>query len=211
MRVSKKLWALLLMLGVALVIASPSATGAPGDGITGSDHDFSTKAYTTEICNVCHTPHNAISGQTLLWNHTLSTATYTLYDSTTIDATDLGQPGGVSKLCLSCHDGTVAIDSFGGQTGTNFVGGSKDFGTDLSNDHPISFTYDGTLATADGELSTPVGDLVGEDATIKFPLFAGKLECATCHDVHNGAETKAGGLLRMANTNSTLCLNCHTK
>ncbi len=51
----------------------------------------------------------------LLWNHALSTATYTMYDNTwspTITGAQDAQPTGHSKLCLGCHDGTVGIDTF---------------------------------------------------------------------------------------------------
>lgn len=68
----------------------------------------------TEICVYCHTPHGGTKGATPLWNRKLSSATYTPYTSSSLDAAailggPLGQPGGSSKLCLSCHDGTLAI------------------------------------------------------------------------------------------------------
>jgi hypothetical protein len=98
----------------------------------------------------------------------------------------MGQPSGVSKLCLSCHDGTVAEDSFGGQVGTTFMSGSALVGTDLSNDHPISFTYDDTLAGNDGGLYPPSTTNSGLGGTIAADmLFGGSMECGSCHDVHN--------------------------
>ncbi|MBW2998527.1 cytochrome C, partial [Candidatus Woesearchaeota archaeon] len=78
--------------------------------ITNSAHDFSAETWNAsgEICITCHTPHNEIaSADSPLWNHELSTETYTLYTnavSSTFDATTT-QPDGSSKLCLSCHDG----------------------------------------------------------------------------------------------------------
>src|SRR5215467_14092620 len=54
----------------------------------------------SEVCYFCHTPHRG-TGQTPLWNHTLSSVTYTPYSSSTAKAT-IGQPTGASKLCLSC-------------------------------------------------------------------------------------------------------------
>lgn len=72
-----------------------------------------TKEWMVEVCVFCHTPHGATLGARPLWNRALSTATYTPYAATSLDATYiqgvLGQPGGSSKLCLSCHDGTLAI------------------------------------------------------------------------------------------------------
>ena len=117
--------------------------------ITGSSHDFSGQSWNpgganAEICVVCHTPHNANTSvvNAPLWNHALSaTATYTMYSSATMNAVTTGQPDGSSKLCLSCHDGTVALENFGGVTsGTHLMTGNAAVGSgaNLSNDHPIS-------------------------------------------------------------------------
>jgi len=182
--------------------------------ITGSEHDFSGKSWSGgEICIVCHTPHNAdtsVAGAPL-WNHEVTVATFTLYSGPgTLNATDMGQPAGVSKLCLSCHDGTVALDSFSGSTGSEYMTGSELLGTDLSNDHPISFTYDAALATADGGLFDPTTQSSGLGGTIDVDLLMGnKLECSSCHDVHD----KYGNskLLVVSNAGSALCMTCHDK
>ncbi|PKN59184.1 MAG: cytochrome C [Deltaproteobacteria bacterium HGW-Deltaproteobacteria-14] len=200
----------------ALVLAlslSPTEQTARGE-IRGSEHDFSSQGWASgEICLPCHTPHNADQSvtQAPLWNHAVTTASFTVYSSPTLQAT-VAQPGGSSKLCLSCHDGTVAIDSFGGTTGTTMVTGAANVGTDLSNDHPVSFTYDATLAASDGRLVDPAADGDTNPDTVGMsspyvPLFAGKLECASCHDPHNG--TSIEGLLRVSNAGSGLCLKCH--
>ncbi len=60
-----------------------------------------------EVCVFCHTPHSAATTQAL-WNRDLPPVTYTLYTSSTLEAT-LKQPTGASRLCLSCHDGTTAL------------------------------------------------------------------------------------------------------
>jgi len=149
-----------------------------------------------------------------LWNHEVTTElAYTLYSSSTLDATP-GQPSGVSKLCLSCHDGTVAVDAFGGAAGTTTIDaigtGSGDFGTDLSNDHPISFLYTTALSVTDGGLMDPSTDPSGIIGTIAADmLFSDSMECASCHDVHNAAGNTA--LLLIDNANSDLCLTCHDK
>ena len=182
--------------------------------ITGSAHDFSAATWNTsnqEICIVCHTPHNATTlPDAPLWNHAISTATYTLYASGTLNAT-MGQPDGSSKLCLSCHDGTVAIANYGGVTnGTVFMTGANLVGTDLSNDHPVSFLYDAALATADPGLRNPTTALSGLGGTISANmLISGKMQCSSCHDVHNGAGVAK--LLLKSNTGSALCLTCHNK
>ena len=185
--------------------------------ISGSAHDFSSETWSdNEICKPCHTPHNAdmTVPDSPLWNHEVTTATFTPYaGSGTLDATDLGQPNGVSRLCLSCHDGTVALDSFGATpSSTEFLapGDTAYLSSDLRNDHPISFTYDDALAGTDGELYLPSTATSGLGGTIAADmLFSGNLECASCHDVHNA--TGVPRLLLKSNAASALCLTCHNK
>jgi predicted CXXCH cytochrome family protein len=194
----------------AMLLLVAFATASQGQGITGSKHDFSSASWngSGQICKPCHTPHDAMTGLEPLWNHALSTATYTTYSSATMNAT-VGTPDGSSKLCLSCHDGTVALENFSGRTnGTNMLSGTDNLGTALSNDHPVSFTYDGSLATADGGLKTPTSTSF-VDAGSTVPLFNGKMQCATCHDVHNSQNISK--LLVKSNASSALCLSCHNK
>ncbi len=177
-------------------------------GIQGSEHDFSGQGWSGgEICVVCHTPHNANTtvNDAPLWNHEVTATSFTTYSTSTLDGA-IGAPDGVSKLCLSCHDGTVAIDNFGATTnGSNFVTGSENLGTDLGDDHPISVTYD---AAADGELH-PTTTSVSGIGTIDDMLYSSKVECASCHDVHNS--TNNTNLLVVDNSGSALCLTCHDK
>ncbi len=185
--------------------------GANAQTIVGSDHDFSGENWnnTGEICLPCHTPHNSLSTLVPLWNHATSASTFTLYTSVTLDAS-VGQPSAASLACLSCHDGTVALDSFGGNTGNNFMSGGDNLGNDLSNDHPVSFAYDAALATADGGLFNPATANSGLGGTIANDLLlGGQVECASCHDVHNGSGLSK--LLRVNNNSSALCLTCHDK
>ena len=213
----KKLVVLLAAMALMTGFASVSLAT-----IQGSAHDFSGFPNARgEICLPCHAPHNNQDvTEAPLWNHEVTQAVYTLYTSPTLDAGTppgtLDQPGGVSKLCLSCHDGTVAIDAFGGQPGSIFLPPSspRNLGTDLSNDHPISFVYDTDLAQRDGGLfapeTTPSGitGTAGGSITEEM-LFATRLECASCHDVHN--EFNNDDLLLKPNGNSALCLTCHDK
>jgi predicted CXXCH cytochrome family protein len=202
---------ILLVTAAALAGSVRSASAAT---ISGTPHDLSGKGWgTTELCKFCHTPHLAqtVTGAPL-WNHQTTTATYTLYTSATFQGTST-QPGPTSKLCLSCHDGTVAVDSFanGGvinagthlMSSTNLVGASGS----LASDHPIAFTYDAALATADGHLVTPASSSY-VDAARQIPLFGAKMECASCHSTHDNTYTK---FLRTSNAGSALCLKCHVK
>lgn len=198
--------------------------------IAGSKHDFSStgtstyKGASNQVCVYCHAPHN-VQVNVPLWNRAANTSTYTIYSSTGLDGVT-GQPGSVSKLCLSCHDGTVAIDAFGGSTGTATnkipttssanLGGAT--GLDLSNDHPVGITYTAATATADGSLYDPTTHLIGSGPLATFTidakmLSATKVECASCHDVHNSTAGTAveSKLLRVTTVGSALCLACHKK
>lgn len=158
-----------------------------------------------EICRPCHTPHNASTEVGYLWNHQLSSATWTLHD----DADSASVMSGTSRLCLSCHDGTVAIDSYGGLTGSVFLTGNKSLGTDLSNDHPIGVDYP-TDASAynqpdvDGFITDPVETPTGQAAQLED----GKVQCASCHMAH-ASNAPFGMFLRVDNTGSALCMTCH--
>jgi len=197
---------------VLLVSIFVFATTLSFGQIAGTAHDFSGQAWnsTGEICIVCHTPHNAsgVAGAPL-WNHSTTSTVFTLYTSGTMDAV-AGQPSASSLLCLSCHDGTVALENFSGTTtGTNMIAGPFLVGTNLSNDHPISITYDAALATADGGLFNPTTTNSGMGSTITNDmLISNQLQCASCHDVHGTAYTS---LLRVSNAGSALCLTCHNK
>ena len=161
-----------------------------------------------DICIFCHAPHNT-TGLAPLWNHDLSAAIYTPYSSSTLKAT-VGQPTGASKLCLSCHDGTVALGMVANRSATipmqsgvtTIPSGRTRIGTDLSAHHPISFTYDAVLATAQGELRDPA-TLLQEVRLDR----SGQLQCTSCHDPHNN---QYGNFLVKDNTGSALCLKCHT-
>lgn len=219
-------WAWMAAASLLLALGATSAQAVIGS-VVNSKHDFSAtgpsatyKGTSTQVCIYCHAPHNNASAGSLLWNRALSAATYTLYTNSTLDAT-VGQPGAVSKLCLSCHDGTIAIDSFGGATGTKMVTGSPLLGTDLSNDHPIGFTYNAALVTNDPGLravSTAATIGTGNVGTIESKMLTGtagsaQMECTSCHDVHNSVSGTAveAKLLKITTVGSALCTTCHIK
>lgn len=182
--------------------------------ISGSDHDFRGETWNPsgQICQACHTPHNAapsVSGFSgLLWNHDLTTATFTMYTSLTLDGAIDATPGGTSLMCLSCHDGTVGLGDFDGGSGGSPMTGGALIGTDLRGEHPISIVYD----VSDAGLN-PTSASLGSQ-TILSVLEGGKLECSSCHDVHNSPTevfSGAGKLLRDTMAGSALCLDCHNK
>ncbi len=205
-----KRWALLFM-----AVCLMSAWARAGSIVT-TKHNLaasgpgSVKAITeTEICVFCHTPHNSTKDAPL-WNRFSSGQTYALHSSSTAKAHP-GQPTGDSKLCLSCHDGTIALGlvhsratSITLQGGTTLLpAGTTRIGTDLSGDHPISFTFDAALAAANGQLRAPTAlpGAVRLDGT-------GQLQCTSCHDAHNN---QFGKFLVMDNTASALCVTCHNQ
>ena len=194
------------------------------------------------ICIYCHAPHHTITKDQAttaevtyypLWNHDLTNLTYDLYQNTsTGDIPNSIQhqlnaiqtkPGSISKLCLSCHDGSVAVSSYGNfnplassrHTGNKYVTDTKfaigQLGN-LTNHHPIGFDYL-AVKNLDDEIRDPSNALLGNNPyglTVNDLLFGGKMECASCHDVHN---TKNTGLKLtwVADTQSNLCFSCHAK
>jgi len=149
----------------------------------GSPSNHSTD--TAEICVFCHTPHGGDNTAAVpIWNRKLNDpTTYTRYSSigtSTFDATE-APVGSVTIACLSCHDGTQAIDSVinapgsggynanGARIGNGFGGADQtagqlatgivqNLGTDLSNDHPVSMQYAGggiSTTTPSGTTNDP--------------------------------------------------------
>jgi predicted CXXCH cytochrome family protein len=212
-----------------------------------------------QICFFCHVPHQmqettdsavttAPTGQYPLWNKTLSSvASYGVYSSPSFDAlgTDIADLGGavggsaaVSNLCLSCHDGTVGVNTLykgqyaaTGRISPNFGGGNNtavymphdaQIGSDtlgLRDEHPINFTYDATLAAKSASLVVPIVDPTGLGGGARtgvqptvgrfLPLYDGKMQCSTCHDVHDNSTYRP--FLRASTTQSSICLACHGK
>ena len=194
-----------------LLIPVWSAMGQTPVSIVNTPHNLSVSgpggiraATESEICIFCHTPHFATTDGPL-WNHQMSAATYLPYTSATLKAT-VGQPTGASRLCLSCHDGTVALGMVNSRTGgiamnTATLTGTNDLGVNLTGDHPVSFVYNGALAAADGNLVNP--------ATLPPAVQldrSGQLQCTACHDPHNN---QFGNFLVQDNSGSALCLTCH--
>ena len=199
----------------SILLSAVVAASARG-GLVGSRHDFVGAGTgwnkSGERCLPCHTPHHAVSPQIIpLWNHQTTTATFTLYASATFNgAPSIGQPGGVSLACLSCHDGTVALENYSGRTNGTVHIYHSNLGTDLQRDHPIWFTYDTVLAAADGRLHDPAVQPSGLGGTIAEDLLInGRIECTSCHDPHGGAGVRP--LLVKSNAASSLCLTCHRK
>ncbi len=243
---------LIVLLALAMVCAGAAVVMAK---VSGSPHDLRSGGTAGEICAFCHTPHSSSSDSAThapLWNRSSSTATYITYSSATFDmSATVGQPSIGSLGCLVCHNGQVSglvnypgpgsvpsalyanftMSNYGNPVYSNWA----NLGTDLSNDHPIGFTYNPALdaVTDNNGFPTAVNGWIpgqtNSGAGGKYKLYgtgANKFECATCHSVHdtdstydhNGWSTATtnhigGGnqvyFLRTTNTASELCQDCH--
>jgi predicted CXXCH cytochrome family protein len=203
---------------LAVCAAGVTWLTASGD-IINTAHNFTSSGFSGgEICKPCHTPHFA-DEIGYLWAHELSNATYTLFDGTTSSAGGVDELDKYSRMCLSCHDGTVALNNFHNGGGTDvFIGAGANLGTDLSNDHPIGSTAEYPVAGSsqfNAATLSAVGFYgFGPGFFPEVPLFPfdgadGVVSCSTCHNPHG----KPGipNLLRKDNAGSALCLTCHIK
>jgi len=135
-------------------------------------------------------------------------------------------PGSTTLLCLSCHDGSVAVNSYGNgnqpttsqSTGTATIGPGYVIGKDgiLQNHHPVGFSFSAVYPTDTG-IYDPTVAMLGGAGTVASHLYASAalgatdtMECGTCHSVHNTGNT-GETLLWRSDASSRLCLTCHIK
>jgi len=264
-----------MKLKAILFAAALSGSGTALAGIADTKHNLgstgpgNTVSDTDEICVFCHTPHGASQDVNApLWNKAIAPVTYDSYSSTTLDG-ETASVGHVSLACLSCHDGTQAMDNIvnspgsGGYDptggGTNGLGytwtgsgidtttgkmlpaSSAYIGPDLTNDHPIGIQYGGggitentpTAATNDTDFNAPESSTIDGLTSWWVDTSAGvagirnktdmilytrvdfqsglqepSVECASCHDPHTSDNAT---FLRISNSESGVCLACHTK
>ncbi len=202
-----------LLIASLFFAASVFADGSK-QAVIGSQHDLGVsgggpvRSAAIDSCVFCHAPHNTLGGVTPLWDHQLSSQTYTTYSSSTYGSGTQTPSAGSAKLCLSCHDGTVAVGltvAKGPITTSRAMAAPDVLGTDLSSGHPVSMSPvdDGQLVTS--LFSTPPST---KDSAVK--LVAGKVECTTCHDPHvPNNDSVVPMFLSRSNSNGTLCLACH--
>jgi predicted CXXCH cytochrome family protein len=230
---------MLLALGATMALM-PSVSKA---SIIGSAHDFSistnywingtvnwvAKYGSTNVCGECHTIHHAqnVANGPLFIHSPSANTSFVTYDQ----ANSPTYSGGAVKLgpgslaCLSCHDGSTAVNSTtdaSGNIGTNGAalvmiqargivteGGS---GNDLTHMHPIGFAYNTALAADPVGVQPTTHTFASAGApTVASVLKNGQLECATCHDIHRtiGGSTTSG--IYTIASGQNLCLGCHNK
>ena len=233
------------------VVAGTLLTLTTRAGILGSPHDFHSRAWNNDpgdpatVCSVCHTPHHADVNSGPLWGHTaISASGWAMYANgvspgANIKFTPASAPAGSSLACLSCHDGSIAVNAYGGAVGTESITNGaaiSENSKNLTHSHPISFNYQSVVGTGPGkdkwiyDYLNPVltpdanspGFTAGNDMSIKgFLLNAqGNLECNSCHDVHNqeGSPYNIVNNPHLVKINGTasgvgslLCRSCHNK
>lgn len=196
----------------------------------------------TQICKFCHTPHNA-SPAYPLWSHQLSAVVnYINYWSPTLQSYSEGAAppiDGFSKLCLSCHDGTVAIGALAAcqeqidmviipgiidASGKLLPGAAGYIGTDLSGGHPISIIFDENLKNkrnAETEfchLNSPTGLrkfgvrpwTEGDADVMLYPVQGSYgVQCTSCHDPHGGNGGADAPPFWRKITHDEVCNVCH--
>jgi hypothetical protein len=176
-----------------------------------------------EICKFCHVPHNAVA-PVPLWGHALSEAAYKVpevRDASSRTRRPAPQPDGASRLCLSCHDGTVALGDVANRARPIEMRGSgrlnpgrRGFiGTDLSGSHPVSIVMPAQEkheALQDLDMSlNPIG-VVLKDPDIRLDNH-NKIQCTSCHDPHADSYYQPGLTPRfwVKPTVEEVCLTCH--
>ena len=208
-----------VMLLTALVL--PVIGGAGKTSIVNTKHNLSVTGKgeikslgETRVCIFCHSSHNT-STEGPLWNHeTTAPGKFKVYDRETLQAYPQ-QPNGATKLCLSCHDGTIAVGSvrsLAGQIAMQGVGArgeipvhrKSNLGLDLSGTHPVSVPFKQQQSLAKASLRWPTADpegIVGTDPD-------GFVQCTSCHDPHGSRSTELPFWNK--ETFSQVCDVCHT-
>lgn len=219
----------LLFLLAVFLLSPPVQVGAytKGAGMVATAHDFTFDVdghnhtgYTeVGLCTFCHTPHKAYQTR-LLWNHTLPPQDYTWDITNTQGGTPLtviagGSAGwsGPSKLCLSCHDGSVAVGDIawfdegphsgaGNEVNTKKISDTAfqvGVGGDMKGNHPVAVPYPYLGAT-----NTYHGVTTGAGVDLTDWLPSAGTGIRLFHD--NGTLVSAGAV---AGQTGIECSSCH--
>lgn len=219
-----------LLTGLCLLLSFTSRLAGQHASVVSTVHNLSVSGpgeirslSETQVCKFCHIPHNATVPQPL-WGHALSrVGSYGVPDIRHRDGgrVPAPQPDGSSRLCLSCHDGTVALGDVAGERQPIPMAGAEHLtpgrrgylGTDLSGSHPISFVMpDGDVDIPGEERDIGIRPLaiVAADRDVRLDA-AGKIQCTTCHDPHSDRYFDSGRVPRfwVKPTVTEVCLTCH--
>lgn len=217
-----------LLAACLLATATGVARAQAGGSVVDTLHNLSVSgpgeiraATETQVCRFCHVPHTAVVPEPL-WGHRLSdAAAYAVPDVTGAGRAirPAPQPNGSSRLCLSCHDGTVALGDVGRGGNLAMRGaqrlapGHRGFlGTDLSGSHPISIPMPRTDPGADDGSDMGLRPLqaLAADPDVKLD-DEGRIQCTTCHDPHSDRNYAPGRVPHfwVKSTVEDVCLACH--
>jgi len=199
-------WALPAVLLISLESVAQHTT------VDKSEHNLSPGGNKgPNVCVYCHAPHNT-AGVKGLWNHKDTTSKHQGYTSSTYREGPLDlTSGSASRLCLSCHDGTVALGAVNTSPAPlptkRTLSSEANLGTDLSKDHPFGFdnwVRDDTLR--DELFHTP-----RTTGNKNVKLEDGRLECTACHEPHtpDNDPQRSTMFLSINNAQSALCTACH--
>ena len=217
----KKTVALAAFAAVAAASTLSFAGGPARTGVNGSLHDMNLynapgnahgglQDQYNRVCVFCHTPHNATvddggMNPLPLWGNDITTKSQDPYQwATPANADALGTPAdqliGPSRLCMTCHDGTLALDahtSNGTLNNGNFkLTGSRAIGSDdslLIKTHPIGFDYV-VAKTKRNNQTTTVGGVTStyaiQEIVDEGEGFATKITASPTQGTYNSVERK---------------------
>ena len=240
----KKVLATIAAVGCLSVAGVAFAGLEAGTGVNGSLHDMTLVVGNTadqmgRVCVFCHTPHHAVvttnTDQLPLWNHTMTDdSQFTAYTWATPNnqgAIINDVLAGPSRLCMSCHDGSIAIDQHGkamSENGTIKIdtlntgmdgAGRANLTKDLSNTHPIGFDYNAIEATRNvsgmngSGTSNGTNFDIGEEIVKSGNKYASAItNMATAAGTYNVIERNQGGKKisdNLFNSNIMTCATCH--
>jgi predicted CXXCH cytochrome family protein len=208
----------LLPFAFVLIVAPSFAQGPPPTADVLGVHNLTlgsgSKLYSQGSlgCTFCHAPHSGLGGITPLWNQKLSTSSYVPYNSSTYNEQGTQPTLGVtSSLCLSCHDGTVAVGQSAAYGQLPMVGSMNSvdsFGTTLTGSHPFSLVL--PLKDAPNLVASLASQGKTADPTGAVKLVKGNIECTSCHDPHVQTIDKiAQNFLVRDSSRAQMCFACH--
>ncbi len=207
-----------LLLLCAVILAGAGALAQVTSDVLGQ-HDLSPASGSSIHangdlgCTFCHAPHSGVGTANALWDQTLSAQTYTPYTSSTLQNQDSTQPplGKTSSLCLSCHDGTIAVGqtaAYGTLPMTGSMASGDTFGSNLSASHPFSLVM--PMKDSPDLAASLVSKQTTADPSGTVQLVGGNVECTSCHNPHiQGIDKIALNFLVRDSSKGQLCLACH--
>ena len=220
-----------ILAGAVLLLASGTSYAQFTAQIAGGPHDLSNgsavrNANATingQTCVFCHVPHGGSTSQPL-WNRSNPTgASYQVYTSSTSKtvATGSAVAAGISGACMSCHDGTIAMDVVTNVNGIAFgtapTGGSVSFTAGPNRKATYTNGTGGTANVMSGGLP-----FIGADLRNDHPVAVVYQTALTADPSHYTAITQtgariyvngAGGQLPLFGSSSATatveCASCH--